>query len=364
MQGPPEAASRFTPSGRRPGLRSGERAGSEPASRAPRPPASGGEQSKFWRGQPFRPTPASTSVNSAAEAVPRAVRPPFRQPHHAWLQQFVTVEEPLDGRPGAGCAPRPQPAVVGLHRRGRQVRGPVGGGAVADHQVAAGRELVPQRADDLPGVFLVRQEVQHRPQQQAHRLPRVEQPARFLAAQDLPGFPQVGADHGGARIAVQDRPAVRHRDRVHVHVDDPRPGRRLLGDLVHVALGGDAGPDVEELADPGGGEHPHRAGEEGAVFPHDRPDAWLHRDERPGRVPVGLQVVPAAEPVVIDPGDARCPGVHSRRYPAQVPGHQSSLPPCPGRRAGSLSGCVPKMASGYTRQADSDQLYKFPVNIR
>jgi hypothetical protein len=42
---------------------------------------------------------------------------------------------------------------------------------------------------------------------------------------------------------------LREHYRVVVDVDDVRRGDDLLGDLVHVALGGPAGADVEELVD-------------------------------------------------------------------------------------------------------------------
>jgi hypothetical protein len=66
---------------------------------------------------------------------------------------------------------------------------------------------------------------------------------------------------------------------VAVDIDDPRARRRLLGDLAHVRL---------------------------------------HRDERTRRVLAGEEVVAAAEPVVVDPGNIGLPRVYARRYPAQL----------------------------------------------
>ena len=51
-----------------------------------------------------------------------------------------------------------------------------------------------------------------------------------------------------------------------VDVDDAAVGCHGLGDLVGVAGGGQAGADVQELADTGlGGQMAHRANEEGAA---------------------------------------------------------------------------------------------------
>ena len=68
--------------------------------------------------------------------------------------------------------------------------------------------------------------------------------------QNLTWLAGVGLEHGGEAVGPQRR-AVRHGDRVDVHVDDARGRVPALGDLVHVADGGDAGAEVEELADAG-----------------------------------------------------------------------------------------------------------------
>ena len=63
------------------------------------------------------------------------------------------------------------------------------------------------------------------------------------------GSAQVGLDDRGFLVTVQEGLAVRDGHRVDVNVGHPGGRGGLLGDLVHVALGGDAGPDVQELAD-------------------------------------------------------------------------------------------------------------------
>src|ERR1039457_5538857 len=97
-----------------------------------------------------------------------------------------------------------------------------------------------------------------------------------------------------------------------------------MSDLVHVALGRNAGADVEELADAGRGEEPHRPAEEIAVGPRDRPDIGIDRGHRPAQVLVGQEIVAAAQQVVVDTGDVRSLRVNPRRYPARLVSHHAS----------------------------------------
>jgi hypothetical protein len=80
-------------------------------------------------------------------------------------------------------------------------------------------------------------------------------------------------------VPLQDLLALGHRDRVDVHIDHSRVrhGRR---DLVHVADGGDAGADVEELVHPLVEQVPDRAPQECPVRPgagHDHGRELDHR---------------------------------------------------------------------------------------
>jgi hypothetical protein len=172
--------------------------------------------------------------------------------------------------------------------------------------------------------------VQHGHQQQGHRLGEVDKQLFFRVGEDLGRLAQVGLDHGGVRVVLQHEPAVRHRDLVVVHVDDARAGRGRLGDLVNVLLGGDAGPDVEELPDAGlASQVPDGPAEKRPVGPHDGPDVRVDRDYRTGRVLVGPEVMAVAQPVVVHPGDVRLRGVDPRRDPARFHGHRhlpSGLP--------------------------------------
>src|SRR5262249_11996996 len=114
-----------------------------------------------------------------------------------------------------------------------------------------------------------------------------------------------------------------------VRVDHARTGGDVLGDLVDVVLGGDSGADVEELADAGlAGQEPHGAPEEGPVGAHGRTEVGVEGDDRAGDVAIGLEVVVAAQPVVVDTGDVRLGGVGFWGYPAWLHGHSVLRPAC------------------------------------
>ena len=170
--------------------------------------------------------------------------------------------------------------------------------------MAAGRQRRSQRPQDLLGAVGVRDEVQHRHDHHRDRLCEVQQPGDLRVGQDRLRVAQVLLEHRGALVAGQDLLAVRHRHRVHVDVDDARLPVDPLGDLVHVADGGDAGADVEELADAGLGEVLHGPAQERAVgLGHQwRLRHRLHH--RAGGRPIGGEVVRAAEVVVVHAGDA------------------------------------------------------------
>jgi hypothetical protein len=157
-------------------------------------------------------------------------------------------------------------------------------------------------------------------------------------AEHLLWIAQVGIDDRGVVVPGQDGLAVRDDDRVDIGIDHPGSGIGLLGDLVHVPLGRDARTDVEELADAGGGQEPHGPAEERAVGAGDRPDVGIDRGERPAQVLVGQEVVAAAQPVVVDPGDVRPFGVDARRHPARLVSHHGCGP---GQQEARTCRCAP-----------------------
>jgi cytochrome P450 len=255
--------------------------------------------------------------------------PPLGYPDQAGVHEREALAEPgnlvtrPDGQVSRGAA------VVDAFERGCQARPFVTAG-VADDQVAAGCERVAEFGDDAPRLFVVGDEVQHRDQQHGDGLGEVHQQLGFGVADDLGRLPQVTLDDGGVGVVGQHEPAVGDDDIVVVDVDDARAGGRALGDLVDVVLRGDAGADVEELADAGRSRQvPHRAAEEGPGGAHGGADIRIQCDHRAGQVPVGLEVMVAADPVVIHAGDIRLGGVDLWRYPARIDRHRFSHPEAP-----------------------------------
>src|SRR5207248_4587991 len=116
---------------------------------------------------------------------------------------------------------------------------------VRDEQEAARYRDRAQPVGDALRVVRVGDEVQHAGEQDGERLAQVDQPEVDRLGHDPVRFPHVGLDDAGALFAVENRPALHDGDRIDVDVDHPGVRVRLLGDLVHVADGGNAGADVE-----------------------------------------------------------------------------------------------------------------------
>ncbi|RJQ80795.1 alpha/beta fold hydrolase [Pseudonocardiaceae bacterium YIM PH 21723] len=146
--------------------------------------------------------------------------------------------------------------------------------------------------------------MQHHQEQQPDRLVEVDQPVHVGVVQDVLRLPDVRAQHHGPGIVGQQQLAVRHRDRVPVHVGDPAVGHDLPGDLVHVVHGGDAGADVQELPDALSGHQLDHPAQRGAADPGDVLEAGIHRHDLGRELAVRGEVVPAAEQVVVHPGHA------------------------------------------------------------
>lgn len=94
----------------------------------------------------------------------------------------------------------------------------------------------------------IRNVVQARDEQQPDRLGQVQ----VLAGrgQHLVHLTQVGTHHLGRMLVRHQRFGVQEHDRVVVDVDHPCIRITRLGDLVRVRTDRQAGPDIEELADP------------------------------------------------------------------------------------------------------------------
>jgi hypothetical protein len=173
---------------------------------------------------------------------------------------------------------------------------------MTDREVAARRHGVHEPRDEAGRVVRVGDEVHDREQHDRDRLVEVE----YLRGprQDELRVPQVGLDVAGGALggAVEQRPGVQQHHRVVVHVDHAAVRRDRLRDLVHVLHGRQAGAEVEELPDAGlGGQETDHPGQKRPARP-----GRLHRlgEDLVGLFrgpPVGLEVVLAAQPVVVDP---------------------------------------------------------------
>lgn len=112
--------------------------------------------------------------------------------------------------------------------------------AVGQCEQAARRQCITVPAQDTEGIFLIRHEVEHGDHQQAKRLAEVEEPLHGGRAEHRHRLAEVGSDHGGVLVALENELAVSHGHLVVVHLDHAARRVGRLCDLVHVADGGDA----------------------------------------------------------------------------------------------------------------------------
>jgi len=250
---------------------------------------------------------------------------PLRRPDHiARILQRQPAEQRAHRRPLAQVEPRRR-VLVDI---GRLVRlRVVVRRQVRDDQEAARRNRVHQGGDDAAGVVCVRHEVQDRDQQDRDRLIEPEHRTDLGVPGDPGRIPQVAADDRGPLDAVQRVPGVRYHHRVVVHVDHAAVARLSSGYLVHAAHRRQPGPDVEKLPDPGvAGQVANRAPEETPVLLGGAPHHVLaeHVKGPPSGLPVGREVVLAAEHVVVHSRDVRF--FRAKRHPARRHGQILSSP--------------------------------------
>ncbi len=288
--------------------------------------------------------PADTAVEaaSARAAGTPTLWAPRRGLHQPRLQQLEATEEPLDLTAAARHQRRGRLLVDGGDL-GCRLRMEVRGG-MRQHQEAARRHRVPQPGHDPGRVLLVSEEMQDGDQQHRHRLGEVEQPSHLGMAEDHLGLSQVRqhGDRGG--VVGQQRVGMHVHDRVVVDVGHAHIRRDSLGDLVDVALGRQAGADVEEQADAGiGGQVAHCALQERPVLPGAPACLWRHVEDGVGGVSVGGEVVLAAEQGVVDPCRVGSAGIDAgRRAGLVVAGHGTSrwgLAAMPASQSGSGTLC-------------------------
>src|SRR5262249_32569803 len=132
-------------------------------------------------------------------------------------------------------------------------------------------------------------------------LGEVDQAARLGVGEDLVDVADVGFDRGCAWHCAEHRTASGDDLWVVVDVDYPAVDSGLADDLVGIALGGQAGPEVQKLLDAPVACHPlDRALEEPAVGPGAKDDVGYELLDLFDVRPVGLGVCAAAQGVVID----------------------------------------------------------------
>ena len=229
------------------------------------------------------------------------------------LHHVEAVEEPGDlllrpRHPGRG---RVLVDVRGLAGRigGDLIRGDVG-----DHHETPGRQLLLDRLHDRPGVLAVLDEVQHGHQEHGHGLIEIEMRPERWQGEQLAGLAQIGVHGGDVDVVGEQRVGVHDHQRVVVAVDDPGVPAGGLGDLVDVALGGQAGADVQELPDPRvAGQVPHRPAQEPAVGPGGHRGIRHRRQQFPRSRPVGGEIILPAQQVVVNPRDIRDADIESLR---------------------------------------------------
>lgn len=128
-------------------------------------------------------------------------------------------------------------------------------------------------------------------------------------------LPGLGEDLAGvAHVAVQDRDrgavdeqgtGVCQHLGVVVDVDDLRLWRAFVCDLMDIALGGQAGADVEELPDADVDQELDGPSEEGAVLLRSYRDMGDDLQDLLRRRSIGRKIVLSTQKVVIHPGDIR-----------------------------------------------------------
>jgi len=239
---------------------------------------------------------------------------PPRHRHQAGFHQGQVIEEAdVLGARARRENRGPEPGVVAL-RAGRHDLSVDVPGGVGHGQETAGRDRAHQAGHDGVRVVRVRYVLHGAQHHDGNGLAEVERLGRLV--QHLVGVAQVSVDVVARplRGARQQGPRVGEHDRVVVHVDHSAFRRDLLGDLMGVLRGGQAGADVKELADPRlGRKIAHGPPQEGAVSAHAGEDDRADLDDRLGGGPVGGKVVLAAEQVVVHAGRVSGADVERRR---------------------------------------------------
>jgi pimeloyl-ACP methyl ester carboxylesterase len=237
---------------------------------------------------------------------PFGVWPPAGHHLDAWLSELKPVEEGLDFRQGPYVH---EHAALGEYRGDGRPRLRVEiGREMGKHQVATGGQPVNQVLDQGIRIVGVGDEVQHRKQEQPHRLAQVQGLAHRRRPKDRVEVAEIGVEVPALPLwlAGEQGTSVCQHDGVVVDVDDPALRRDRLGDLVHVGVGRQPGTDVEELPDSRlGRQVPDRSREKAPVLYRRGPDLGVGLEARLGDGAIRREVVLPAEQEVIDPRRVR-----------------------------------------------------------
>src|SRR5216683_1844131 len=234
--------------------------------------------------------------------------PPLRDPDDSRFHQVKPAEEPGDLVVAAE-------GDLLAHLPGEYQLDPGGllrldvYGRLAERQVAARRHGFHELGSDSVRVVRIRDAVHDANQHDRDRLAEVQRVGR--GAEDLSRVPQISVYVGSvARATRQQRTGVREHDRIVVHVHDPGLRGHPLRDLVRVVHRRDSRADVKELPDPGlRRQVAHRPAEERPMPAHALHEVGVRGERLIARLAVSLEVVLAAQPVVVDASDVRAAGV-------------------------------------------------------
>ena len=119
--------------------------------------------------------------------------------------------------------------------------------SVRNHNVAAGRHSVAQRADHAIRYLVVRYIGQGGSEHDCHRPAQVQQILDLIVAQNLCRLAKIALNVGHIKMFLQDGPSVCDRDRVYVYIHNTSGGVSRLHQFVNVAEGGQTGTNVKEL---------------------------------------------------------------------------------------------------------------------
>jgi hypothetical protein len=144
------------------------------------------------------------------------------------------------------------------------------------------------------------------------RLIEVEMLADGRQAQQFLRLTEVGLDDDDLLRLGEQGVSVGNHDRIVVDIDDLRVRVDLVSDLMHVVLGRQAGPDVQELTDALLREKTNGPPQERPVFAHLLLGFWEYPKDALGSAAVSLEVLSTSQHVVIHPRNVRYGSVQRR----------------------------------------------------